>query len=180
MKFLIIAMAGIGALTPAASNAGKPDAASPHVSKAALIAAARHAKLDAIDYGEHHCDSDVTVETWLKSLVGPQARAIAWTGGDCQLVNDMRPGIDASSWPWCAQATVSLVHPKARDDQPMIEIYLEKPVHGRPGAAYAFRGLMMTRDDGGDYERFRLDFQAEWRERFAPKSDGEGCTDEQR
>jgi len=44
----------------------------------------------------------------------------------------------------CA-ATISLVHPKQRDDEPMIEIYFEKPDQGHVGSAYAFRSLMMTR-----------------------------------
>jgi hypothetical protein len=94
------------------------------------------------------------------------------------LVNDMRPGIDASSWPYCAQATITLVHPKDRGDRPLVEIYLEKPSHGRPGAAYAFRSLMMTRDDGDDYGRFRKDFEALWDERFPPGPGAHRCKDE--
>jgi hypothetical protein len=38
----------------------------------------------------------------------------------------------------CAQATITLVHPKDRRDSPLIEIYFEKRVQGRPGAAHAF------------------------------------------
>jgi hypothetical protein len=94
------------------------------------------------------------VETWPQSLVGRDARGITWSGGDCQLVNHMRPGFDASSLPWCARAMVTLVHPRSRDNNPMIETYLEKPVHGWPNSAYASRSLTMTRDDGPDYERF--------------------------
>ena len=85
----------------------------------------------------------MTVDAWLKALVGNHARAITWTGGACNFVNDLNP-IDAAKWPWCAQATVLLVQPKRRDDNPMVEIYFKKPDHGRPGAAYAFRSLMMT------------------------------------
>jgi hypothetical protein len=137
------------------------------VSKAALAAAGRRATLKMIDYGGNYCDGAMTVEAWLKALVGKQARSIVWTGGDCMLVNNLNP-IDASSWPYCAQATITLVHPKERGDTPVIEIYLEKPDHGRPGVAYAFRSILVTGDDGPDYGRFRRDFEAQWDERFPP------------
>jgi hypothetical protein len=145
------------------------------VSKAALVEAGRRATLKLIDYGNDYCDGAITVEEWLKALVGKQARSTSWTGGQCVLVNDLRPGIDASSWPYCAQATVALVHPKDKDDTPIIEIYFEKPVQGRPGAAYAFRGVMETRDDGPDYIRFRKDFEAVWDERFPPDPAMQRC-----
>ena len=145
---------------------------------AALANAGRQATLKMIDYGTEYCDGASSVEAWLKALVGTEARSITWNGGKCVLVNDMRPGIDASSWPYCAQATITLVHPKDRDDSPLIEIYLEKPAHGRPGAAYAFRSLMVTRDDGPDYGRFRKDFEALWDERFPPGSGAHRCKDE--
>ena len=148
------------------------------ISNAALANAGRQATLKMIDYGSTYCDGASTVEAWLKALVGPQARSITWSGGQCVLVNDMRPGIDASSWPYCAQATITLVHPKDRGDRPLVEIYLEKPSHGRPGAAYAFRSLMMTRDDGDDYGRFRKDFEALWDERFPPGPGAQRCKDE--
>ena len=148
-----------------------------HVSDAALAAAGRHAALKSIDYGESRCDGDMSVAAWLTSLAGRNARAITWTGGVCRLVNDMRPGIDASSWPWCAQATITLAHPKSRDDMPVVEIYLDAPVAGREGAARAFRSIMMTRDDGWDYQRGRRDFEALWRERFP--STAAGCRDEE-
>ena len=147
------------------------------VSGVALVAAGKQAVLKSIDYGEDHCDGDMTVQAWLTALVGKQARGIAWAGGKCQLVNDLRPGIDASSWPYCAQATVTLVHPKNRNDTPMIEIYFEKPNQGHPGKAYAFRGVMETRDDGPDYIRFRKDFEAVWNERF-PSTAKPRCEDE--
>ncbi len=140
--------------------------------------AGRRATLKAIDYGEDRCDAAVTVDAWLKGLAGKQARAIVWSGGPCVLVNDMRPGIDASSWPYCAQATITLVHPKSKDDTPLVEIYLEKPEHGRPGRAYAFPGALMTRDGDGDYIRFSKDFEAGWRERFPPNGTPPGCKDE--
>jgi len=71
---------------------------------AALVAAAKQAVLKDIDYGQDLCDSATTIEAWLKALVGKNARSISWTGGECQLVNDLKPGIDAASWPYCAQA----------------------------------------------------------------------------
>lgn len=146
------------------------------VSNAALAAAGRSTPLRMIDYGTEYCDGATTVEDWLKALVGKQAHAIAWTGGECTLVNDLRPGIDASSWPHCAQATIALLHPKHANDTPVIEIYFEKPEHGRPGRAYAFRDVFETRD-GGDYGRFRKDFEAQWRERF-PDATAPRCKDE--
>lgn len=136
-----------------------------NVSSAALVTAGKQAAVKLIDYGEDRCDSATTVEEWLTALVGKEARSIAWTGGKCVLVNDMRPGIDASSWPYCAQATITLFRPMGRKDSPIVEIYFEKPEQGRPGKAYAFRGAMETRD-GPDYIRFRRDFEALWAERF--------------
>ena len=147
------------------------------VSSVALVAAGKQATLRSIDYGEDRCDGDVTVATWLTDLVGKQARSIAWTGGKCLLVNDLRPGIDASSWPYCAQATVTLVSPKNRNDTPIIEIYFETPKGSVPGKSYAFRGTMETRDDGPDYIRFRKDFEAVWNERF-PSTAKPRCKDD--
>ncbi|MFO1160746.1 MAG: hypothetical protein U1E60_18040 [Reyranellaceae bacterium] len=165
---LVALACGLAPLPLAAQPAGQ-------VSKDALAAAGRRATLAMIDYGSEYCDGAATVEAWLKALVGEQARSITWTGGKCVLVNDMRPGIDASEWPYCAQATVTLVHPKNKDDEPMIEVYFEKPVQGRPGKAYAFRGIMETREDGPDYIRFRKDFEGVWDERFPPGPDARRC-----
>jgi hypothetical protein len=148
------------------------------ISNAALVAAGKQATLKMIDYGEDRCDGTMTVEAWLNALAGKQARNITWTGGKCILVNDMRPGIDASSWPYCAQATVALVRPKNPRDAPIIEIYFEKPEQGRPGKAYAFRGEMETRDDGPEYIRFRRDFEAMWTERFPSPPAQPRCKDE--
>jgi hypothetical protein len=148
------------------------------ISGAALAAAGRSTTLKMIDYGADYCDGTVTVEAWLKALVGKQARAIAWTGGQCVLVNDMRPGFDASSWPYCAQAAVTLVHPRNKDDTPLIEIYFEKPERGRPGPAYAFRGVLVTRNGSPDYIRFRKDFEAGWNERFTEGPSAPGCKDD--
>jgi hypothetical protein len=146
------------------------------VSNSALEFAGRHATLKAIDHGEEHCDGEVTVDAWLKALVGAQARAIRWTGGQCELVGTPNP-IDAASWPYCAQATIILMHPKAKNDRPFIEIYLEKPAQGRPGAAYAFRSAMMTRDDGPDLERSRKDFESGWDDRYPPSNNATRCQD---
>jgi hypothetical protein len=156
----------------------EPAAAQVEPSKAALATAGRQATLKLIDYGNDYCDGDTTVEEWLRTLVGRQGLNITWSGSRCVLVNDLRPGIDASSWPYCAQATVTLVHPKNKDDTPIIEIYFEKPVQGRPGVAYAFRGVMETRDDGPDYIRFRKDFEAVWDERFPSEPRTERCKNE--
>jgi len=148
------------------------------VSNAALVTAGKQAAVKLIDYGEARCDGDTIVESWLTTLVGKEARSIAWTGGRCILVGDMRPGIDASSWPYCAQATITLVRPKNRKDTPIVEIYLEKPERGRPGKAYAFRGSMESRDHGAEYVRFRRDFESMWEERFPSSSTGPHCKDE--
>jgi hypothetical protein len=167
----LTALAVVIALAPlplAAQSAGG-------ITKAALAAAGRQATLKQIDYGEDYCDSAMTVEAWLKALVGKQARTIAWTGGDCVLVSDMRPGIDASKWAYCAQATITLTTPKNRKDVPVVEIYFEKPDHGRVGKAYAFRGALLSSDAEPEYIRFRRDFAALWDERFPPGPDVERC-----
>ena len=168
----LIVIASMLASTMAVGAAAQP------VSKAALAAAGLRATLDQIDYGSHYCDGATTVEEWLKALVDKQARSISWSGGQCVLVHNMRPGFDASSWPYCAQATVTLIHPKNKNDTPIIEIYFEKPDRGRPGVAYAFRGTMMSRDGGPDYIRFRKEFQDVWDERFPPGPESARCQDE--
>ena len=149
-----------------------------NISGTALVTAGRQAIVKLIDYGEDRCDGDMTVEAWLATLVAKEARSITWTGGKCVLVSDMRPGIDASSWPYCAQATITLLRPKNRKDTPIVEIYFEKPVQGRPGKAYAFRGSMESRDDGPEYIRFRRDFEAMWEERFPSSLERPRCKDE--
>jgi hypothetical protein len=131
------------------------------VANARLAEAARSTPVRVIDYDEDRCDSR-TVEQWLKALVGAKARRVDWTGGPCQIIG---PGIDQGS-SWCAQATVALVHPKSRHDTPTIEVFFEKPVHGRPGKAYAFRGAMVAAD-GMNMSRYRKDFEYDWTTRFA-------------
>jgi hypothetical protein len=128
------------------------------VSKAALAAAGQRATLKAIDYGW-----DLRRQMSWRSGWGvrrPPCPRYHSTGGKCELVNSLhvgsmrRPGL--AIW-----ATISLVHPKERDDKPLIEIFLEKPDHGHSGVAFAFRSLMITRDNGTDYLRFRKEFEAE-------------------
>ena len=130
------------------------------VSNAALASAARTTPVANIDYDLKRCD-ERTVEQWLKALVGRQARAITWTGGPCSIVG---PGIDVGSH-WCADATITLRHPRNKADQPMIEVFFERPVAGKPGVAYAFRGAMQAAD-GQDMSRFRDGFEADWTSRF--------------
>ena len=135
------------------------------VANDALADAGRRTTLDAIDYDEVHCRSDRTVDSWLRALAGRNAKAIVWSGGACQLAIDLTPMYSGGAL--CAQATVRLAHPTARDDAPMVEIYFDQPRRGHPGRAYAFRGALRTRD-GWDITRFRRDFEAEWVDRFGP------------
>jgi hypothetical protein len=174
VKPILCALAALLVLMLTVSSGGAAAPAKrPPIAKAALIAAARQATLKDIDYDQQYCDSDTTVDAWLKALVGKEARAIAWTGGECELVNPYG-GIDAKEWPYCAQATVTLQHPRNRSDRPEIEIYFETPVDGHPGVAYAFRGML---DDVG-YLRFRKEFEAAWDERFPPAPDAARCKEE--
>ena len=150
--FFLLALAAPVAATAAPSTKGVPNAA--------LAEAARNTPVKAIDYDDDRCDSR-TVEQWLTALAGPEAKAIAWTGGPCQIVG---PGIDSGS-SWCAQATVTLKSPLSRSDRPMVEVFFEQPKAGRPGPAYAFRGAMRALD-GDDTMRFRRDFEGVWVSRF--------------
>ena len=129
---------------------------------AQLVSAAKSTPVRAIDYDDDRCDRR-TVAKWLADLTGPEARAVTWTAGRCQLVG---PGIDAGGR-WCAQATLTLAHPKDRSDRPMVEIFFERPSGGRPGRAYAFRSFMRP---AGDLEisRSRRDFEFDWTSRFQP------------
>ncbi len=144
------------------------------VSPAAMIAAGKNARLADIDYGEKHCDGDLRVEDWLKQLTGRNAKRIMWVGGKCEIVG-IGPGIDAQSHPWCARAEIELARPQGRNDVMLAEIFLERPRNGKPGPAYAFRGIVMTKD-GPDMVRRHTEFAAGWRERFpdAPS----GCEDQ--
>jgi hypothetical protein len=148
--------------------------AKPRIPAAALIAAAKGAPLKLIDGLQVYCDADAPIGGWLKALTVGQARSIAWSAGSCQLANAMNP-ID-SGGDYCAQATIRLRHPKDRGDRPLVEIYLEDPRHGRPGAVYAFRADF-DGSDGPDYLRFRKDFESEWRDRFKD-TPAPSCTDD--
>lgn len=159
----------------APSALAKPASTTTHgFPNARLIAAAKAAPLKLIDALDVYCDTDTRVADWLARFAGPQARTIAWTAGKCELVNDLNP-LDAGG-SYCVQATLTLKHPKNRRDRPEIEIYLEDPKGGKPGAVYAFRASFDT-NDGPDYIRGRKEFEAEWRDRF-PDTPAPPCTDE--
>ena len=146
------------------------------VANAALVAAAKATTLKAIDYDEERCRNQRTVEAWLRELTVGNATAVVWTGGPCALSNDLNP-IDSGS-SWCAQATIRLKHPKTRNDQPTAEVYFEKPVRGRPGKAYAFRGEMLAAD-GEDYSRFRKEFEYDWVSRFPASKTVTKCPEDE-
>jgi hypothetical protein len=150
-----------------------PALAQQSVSPAAMIAAGKNARLADIDYGEKLCDSDMRVEDWLRQLTGKDAKRIVWVGGKCEIVG-IGPGIDAQSHPWCARAEIYPARPLNRNDTPIVEIFLDRPRNGKPGPAYAFRGIVVDKD-GPDMVRRRTEFAAGWRERFpdAPR----GCQD---
>jgi hypothetical protein len=159
---------------PAPATPSHRGATTHGVPDAALIAAAKAAPLKQIDALEVHCDGDTPIAKWLHDLTASETREIAWTAGDCDLVNDLNP-LDGGGR-FCVQASLTLKHPKDKADTPEIEIYLEDAKAGRPGEVYAFRA-MFDSVDGTDYIRFRRDFEAEWRERFkdAPASP---CTED--
>jgi hypothetical protein len=56
--------------------------------------------------------------------------------------------------------------PRSRPDKATIEIYFEAPKQGKPGAAFAFRGIVNTKD-GWDYVRDTAAFAVNWRETYA-------------
>ena len=142
-----------------ASTAG-PAGSVPTIPGEILAEAARRTPVRDIDYGEDRCDVRV-VDQWLRDLAGREARAIRWTGGACRLVGT---GHDAGGR-WCAQAAIELRRPTESGDRPMVEIFFEEPVAGRPGVAYAFRGAVRTAD-GDDMIRFRREFETAWVSRF--------------
>lgn len=51
----------------------------------------------------------------------------------------------------------------------MVEVYFERPQHGRRGEAYAFRGEMLV-DGQLDYTRFPADFEADWAAEYPPRT----------
>jgi hypothetical protein len=158
-RFAACALLAFAMLAPGAGLAGQPQPIAP----AKLIAAAKRAPLSLIDALETYCDGQTPFAVWLQRLTAREARRIAWSAGACELANPQNP-IDAGG-AYCVQAALTLLHPKNRRDRPEIEIYLEDPKHGRPGAVYAFRAVF-DGVDGPDYIRFRKDFEAAWRDRF--------------
>jgi hypothetical protein len=165
MQFGAIVLAALAALAAA------PHALAGGPTRAQLIAAAKAATLKDIDYLEDLCRNDRTVEAWLAELTAGEAARIDWTAGRCELVDPLN-GLDGGG-PYCAQARIVLAHPRARTDRPEVEIYLEDPRAGRPGSAYAFRGLI---DDAG-LLRFRADFEATWLERFPANAQKLRCAE---
>jgi hypothetical protein len=161
---ILIALLAAG-FAPLASAAAKPSHAAMFrgVPKTALLSAAKSAPLRLIDALETYCDGETPIGEWLRQLTVGKARRIDWTAGPCELVDTINP-LDAGG-SYCVQATISLAHPKDRHDTPEIEIYLQDPKRGKPGAVYAFRASF-DGVDGPDYIRFRKDFEDEWRERF--------------
>jgi hypothetical protein len=152
---LLVAVSA-GAATKAA-NKGNTQ----HVPAADLAAAAKTTMLSEINYDRELCDADRSVEDWLKAVVGDTAERITWRGGSCDLANNLNP-LDAGS-KWCGGATIV---PKGHPKEPAeIEVYFDKPVHGKPGKAYAFRGVNYD-VDGLDYKRFFGDFEYGYRQKY--------------
>jgi len=167
-------VATLALLTLAPGLAAAKPARAPYMPDALLIAAAKAAPLKQIDALETYCDGETSIDDWLKALTAGEAKRVAWTAGRCELVNNLNPLDEGGRY--CAQATLTLKHPKNRRDRPEIEIYLEDPKDGKPGEVYAFRASF-DGNDGPDYIRFRIDFESEWRDRFkgAPPPP---CTDD--
>ncbi len=149
------------AAAPTAAAAGKPSAA-------ALISAAKAAKLTEIDSGRTECGDTRNVAEWLKQTIVPTARRIAWTAGRCLLVIPENP-IDGGG-NWCAQAEIQ---PKKGHKRATIEIYFEEPVNGKPGVPYAFRAETDLRDGDSDYSRDTVSFEYNWRQAHEPRFDDE-------
>lgn len=164
---LAVLVAVVAAATSAAAK--DPPGYTKGVADAALVAAAKATPLKLIDYDQGLCRNGRTVQAWLKELTAGEARAIVWTGGGCVLATKLNP-MDSGS-DWCAQATILLKHPKSRGDKPVVEIYFDKPTHGRPSPAYAFRAV--TVDDG--LIRFRQDFESAWLARFPANAKAIQC-----
>lgn len=138
-----------------------PGSAAERVSSRDLIAAGTAAKLSQIDQMRRDCGDDRSVAAWLKDVLGDSAKRITWSGGVCRLTNKQNP-IDAGGGV-CAQAEIT---PKSGRDNATIEIYFDAPVRGRPGAPFAFRAVVHTKD-GWDYMRETSAFAVNWRETYA-------------
>lgn len=95
------------------------------------------------------------------TCVGDTAKSIRWSGGRCRLTNKLNP-LDGGA-NWCGQAVIT---PKRGQHEATIEVFFEKPAHGKAGAPFAFRAIADTKD-GPDYMR----------ETFSPsRSTGSSCT----
>jgi hypothetical protein len=141
--------------------ADKPLVPALRVSPAALIAAAKAATLARVDYSREACRETPQVGLWLETVVRSAAKTITWSGGRCRLINEHNP-LDAGTR-WCAQAEIK---PKRGGEPATIEVYFEAPRRGRPGAAFAFRAVVHTKD-GWDYMRETRAFEDNWRETYA-------------
>jgi hypothetical protein len=147
----------IAALACVIALACAAQAAERGVSNAALARAARDATLAQIDDFRNHCGDQRRVEDWLKDVVGDTAKSIRWSGDRCQLINLLNP-LDGGT-KWCGQAVVV---PKRGKDEATIEVFFEKPEHGKPGTPFAFRAMAPTKD-GPDYMRETYAFEINWK-----------------
>jgi len=153
----------LAALAASLIPAAAPWAAPP--SGTALAEAARKAKLATIDPSGEGEYGDMTVEDWLTGLSRGRVRGVAWTGGRCRLVIPENPTDAGGAGARCGRAVIRLAEPRGPDDRPEIEIYFNLPKPGQALEAYAFRGVIESKD-GREYTRFTRDFEAVWRERF--------------
>jgi hypothetical protein len=140
------------------------------------VAAGRLTLVSAIDKDDEACDSEDSADAWLHALTAPDARSIVWTGGACQLTQDIDPGVAVRSWAWCAQAHIRLVQPWEAGDEPMIEIWFTEPADGHVGVPFAFRGLIKATLEGEPaIVRDRHSFVAGWRARFPAGTTSKDC-----
>ncbi len=128
----------------------------------ALAQAAQAARLDQIDDFRKSCDDNRTVAEWLKDVLGGGTVAVKWSGGKCRLVNPQNP-LDAGGG-YCGHADITA---KGDTHKAAIEVFFEKSRHGKPGAPFAFRATMFTKD-GWDYMRETYAFEVNWKQKFLP------------
>jgi hypothetical protein len=127
------------------------------VTNSALAQAAREARLDQIDGFRKQCGDSRRVADWLNDVVGESAKSIRWSGGRCRLTNKLNP-LDGGT-NWCGQAVIT---PKRGRHAATIEVFFEKPAHGRPGVPFAFRAIADSKD-GPDYMRETFGFEVNWK-----------------
>jgi hypothetical protein len=132
------------------------------VANSALAQAARDARLDQIDAFRKQCGDDRRVADWLKDVVGDTAKSIQWSGGRCRLTNKLNP-LDGGT-NWCGQAVITL---KRGQHKATIEVFFEKPAHGKAGVPFAFRAIADTKD-GPDYMRETFGFEVNWKQMHVP------------